>query len=110
MKFRRVCIIGVGLLGGSIGMALKSRGMAGEVVGTGRSRLRLKNAVALGAIDSMTQDSAEAANNADLVIACTPVQQIVESLVGASLVAAPDAILTDVEAPRERSLQGLNRP
>lgn len=81
--------------------------MAGEVVGTGRSRLRLKNAVALGAIDTMTQDSSEAARDADLVIACTPVQQIVESLYSASKVASTDAILTDVGSTKGTIVSGL---
>lgn len=108
MRFRRVCIIGVGLLGGSIGLALKRRGMADQVVGTGRDRLRLEKAVNLGAIDCISTSTEEGARGADLVIACTPVQQIVESLREASLVTANHALLTDVGSTKSTIVRGMH--
>ncbi|MDZ4848592.1 MAG: prephenate dehydrogenase/arogenate dehydrogenase family protein [Pirellulaceae bacterium] len=96
MTWQRVCIIGVGLLGGSIGMRLRRDKLATEVVGFGRDSKKLQRAVELGAIDSGYLDLASAAQNADLVISCTPVQQIAESLLEASQFASSKATFTDV--------------
>ena len=57
--FRRVAIVGVGLIGGSLGMALKNRRLAASVVGIGRDRERLEKARALGAVDAIALDLAE---------------------------------------------------
>ena len=96
MVWQRVCIIGVGLLGGSIGLALKRKRLAQSVVGVGRTVSKLDTALARGAIDIATDDIVAGARDADLIIACTPVQSIVDSLQVAASVAQPDAILTDV--------------
>jgi prephenate dehydrogenase len=101
MALQRVCIIGVGLLGGSIGMALKRKRLANQVVGVGRTIAKLDAAIKRGAIDVATDDILEGARDADLVIACTPVQSIVDSLAVAASVAVPDAILTDVGSTKQ---------
>jgi prephenate dehydrogenase len=101
MAWQRVCIIGVGLLGGSIGLALHRRRLAQEVVGVGRTKSRLETALRRGAIDLATDDILEGAKDAELVIACVPVKSIVESLEEASKVAAPHAILTDVGSTKQ---------
>ena len=56
MVWQRVCIIGVGLLGGSIGLALKRKRLAQTVVGVGRTISKLDTALARGAIDLATDD------------------------------------------------------
>ena len=94
MVFQRVCIIGVGLLGGSIGLALHRKRLAKHVVGVGRSIGKLDTAIRRGAIDQATDDILVGAKDADLVIACVPIQSIVDSLEQASRVALPDAMLT----------------
>jgi len=96
--FERVVIVGVGLLGGSLGLALKQRGLARHVSGVGRSRVSLEKALACGTIDTAVLDSdlAGACADADLVVVSTPVQHaasVVESL--ASVVPAR-CIATDV--------------
>ncbi|MCY3005026.1 MAG: prephenate dehydrogenase/arogenate dehydrogenase family protein [Planctomycetota bacterium] len=96
MILQRVCIIGVGLLGGSIGLALHRKRLAKHVVGVGRTTSRLDAAIRRGAIDEATDDILVGAKDADLVIACVPIQSIVDSLDIASKVALPDAMLTDV--------------
>ena len=90
MIFQRVCIIGVGLLGGSIGLALHRKRLAKQVIGVGRTTSRLDVAIRRGAIDEATDDILVGAKDADLVIACVPIQSIVESLDIASKVARPD--------------------
>ncbi len=106
MVWQRVCIIGVGLLGGSIGLALKRKRLASQVVGVGRTLSRLDAAIQRGAIDTATDDILVGARDADLVIACTPVQSIVDSLVVAASVAKPDAILTDVGSTKQSVVHG----
>jgi prephenate dehydrogenase len=101
MVWQRVCIIGVGLLGGSIGLALKRKRLAHQVVGVGRTVAKLETAKSRGAIDIATDDILLGAKDADLVIACTPVQSIVDSLSVAASVAKADVILTDVGSTKQ---------
>lgn len=72
-QWNTVAIYGVGLIGGSIGMALRSRQRCRHVVGIGRREQRLQKAVELGAIDSFVTDLADA-EPPDLVVLCAPVQ------------------------------------
>lgn len=70
--YGKVTIAGVGLMGGSLGLALKARGLAGEVVGWGRNQSRLDRAVELGAIDRGTREGGEALAGCDLLVFATP--------------------------------------
>jgi prephenate dehydrogenase len=96
MQLHRLSIIGVGLLGGSIGMAVKSAVTGCEVVGYGHHKDTLKRAIQVGAIDRGTDDFRTAVEGADLVILCTPVGLLGEMLRGISGFLAPGAIVTDV--------------
>jgi prephenate dehydrogenase len=77
-RFHRVVIVGVGLLGGSIGLALRGRGLAERIIGVGRSMQSLLQAQQLGAITDVSTDLLQAATGADLVIIGTPVQTIAD--------------------------------
>jgi prephenate dehydrogenase len=101
MVFERVCIIGVGLLGGSIGLALHRKRLAQRVIGVGRTISKLDTAIRRGAIDEATDDILVGAKDADLVIACVPIQSIVGALETAARVAKPDAMLTDVGSTKQ---------
>jgi len=94
--FGTVAIVGVGLIGGSLGMALKGRRLAQRVVGIGRSRERLDKAVALGAIDLGMTELARGVAEADMVVLCTTVGHIVETLSGVLETVRPGAVVTDV--------------
>ena len=59
MRFDQITIVGVGLIGGSIGLAAKARSIALRVVGVGRDAKNLARAVELGAIDSFTHSRKE---------------------------------------------------
>ncbi len=93
---KRISIIGVGLLGGSIGLAAKAAGLAGRVVGFGHRASTLQSALEMGAIDEAATDVAAAARDADLVILCTPVGLFGEMLRGLAPALSPGAIVTDV--------------
>jgi prephenate dehydrogenase len=96
MQLHRLSIIGVGLLGGSIGMAVKSAITGCEIVGYGHRQDTLKRAVEVGAIDHGTGDFKAAVEGADLVILCTPVGLLGDMLRGISGFLPPGAIVTDV--------------
>ncbi len=74
--FDRACIIGVGLLGGSLAKAMRQRGLVKILVGHGRNRSNLEEAKKLGIIDSFEVDIQSAVKEADLVVLCAPVQAI----------------------------------
>jgi prephenate dehydrogenase len=79
----RLCIIGVGLIGGSLARALKAQGACGEIVGYGRDAERLDRAVELGVIDRYEMDMAAAVKNTDVVLLAVPVgsmQSIFEAM------------------------------
>ena len=94
--FGTVAIVGVGLIGGSLGMALKGRRLAHRVIGIGRNPERLDKAIALGAIDAGETDLARGIAEADVVVLCTTVGHIVETLPGVLNAVRPGAVVTDV--------------
>ena len=71
--YDRVALIGLGLIAGSMGLRMKRDGLAGEVVGTARSARTRDMAVGLGLCDRVTDTTAEAVQDADLVVLCVPV-------------------------------------
>jgi prephenate dehydrogenase len=75
--FQRAAIIGVGLIGGSLGMALRGRGLAREVVGVTRSEAAIPAARSRGAIDRGTVDPDAGVAGADLVVLAVPPEQVV---------------------------------
>ena len=96
MHWKRVTLIGVGLLGGSLGLSLKRRRLAGSVVGYVRRAASIRECKRAGAVDSATCDLAEAVAGAELVVLCTPLAQM-RPLVQQMLPALkPGAIVTDV--------------
>ena len=110
MHFRKITIIGVGLLGGSIGLAVKRRKLARQIAGFVRRRASLKDCERAGAVDFATTDLPAAVWDADLVILCTPLAQM-RSRVREMLPALKrGAIVTDVgsvKASVVRELESL---
>jgi prephenate dehydrogenase len=76
VQFQKITIIGVGLLGGSIGLAAKKRRVAGEIAGFVRSKKNISACEKFGATDFATTDLLAAVSNSDLVILCTPLAQM----------------------------------
>jgi prephenate dehydrogenase len=96
VHFHHVAIIGVGLIGGSLGMVLKRGRLADAVIGVGRRVENLRAAVALGAIDRYVADPAEAVQAADLVVVATPVDTYERHLTAWGGLLPNGAIVTDV--------------
>ena len=95
MQLNVLTIVGVGLIGGSIGLAAKRRGVARQVRGLGRQQSSLDRALKIGAIDAAFLDEKAALSDADLVVVCTPVDQIAEQVLRFAPHCKPDAVLTD---------------
>jgi cyclohexadieny/prephenate dehydrogenase len=91
-----VCIVGVGLLGGSLALALKQRRLVGRVVGTDRLPGLLSRALERGLVDEAEPDLTKAVASADVVVFCTPVDVIAAQAVEASAHCKPGTLLTDV--------------
>lgn len=72
-QLQRITIWGVGLIGGSIGMALKKNGFQGERIGLGRNIGRLENGIKQDAVDTITTNIAEGIKDSDLIVLCPPV-------------------------------------
>ena len=91
----RLCVVGVGLIGGSLARALRAAGAVREVVGCGRGRANLERAVALGVVDRFTQDVGEAVSGADLVFLALPLGAMRPALEALRDRLAPGAVVTD---------------
>jgi prephenate dehydrogenase len=96
LHFKRVAIVGVGLIGGSLGMILRRKKLADEVVGIGRRVENLKAAVELGAIDRYVSDPKEGVKAADLVVLATPVDTYEQHLRDWAESLSAGTVVTDV--------------
>jgi len=111
--FERVTIVGVGLIGGSLGMALRARGLAREVVGVARAPETIVTARDRGAIDRGTVDPAFGVGGAELVVLATPPALVVPMARRVLPHLGRDAILTDVASVKAeivRSVEALAPP
>jgi len=99
-KFNRVAIIGVGLIGGSIGLAIRKKRLAREVVGVCRTSRSLRAARRKGAFDWGTTDLSRAVRGADLVILAAPIRNIPPLAQRLSRVLEAGTIVTDVASTK----------
>jgi prephenate dehydrogenase len=98
----KIAIVAVGLIGGSIGLAIRSRRLAGEVVGIGHRHRSIKKALGLGVIDRGTLDIGKGVQEADIVIMATPVLKIVPLVKRAAPHLKQGCIVTDVGSTKGR--------
>lgn len=91
----RLCIVGVGLIGGSLARALREKGVVGEIVGVGRGVANLERAVELGVVDRFFLDPEEGVRGADMVFLATPVCSIARLTARIAPHLAPGCIVTD---------------
>lgn len=92
----RLCVIGVGLIGGSLARVLRMREYVGEIVGYGRSVAHLDEAVRLGVIDGAETSVAAAVRDSDMVVVAVPIGAMRSVLGEVAAALAPNAIVTDV--------------
>ncbi|MBF0328098.1 MAG: prephenate dehydrogenase/arogenate dehydrogenase family protein [Nitrospirae bacterium] len=94
--FEKVAILGVGLIGGSLALSLKQRGLCGTIVGFGRREESLYRAKELNLIDEYSLDAAHACTDADLIVFAVPVGLFKELALKATTGFKRGAIVTDV--------------
>lgn len=106
-KFNSIAIVGVGLLGGSIGLAVRKRQPAAEVIGIGRGQASLNKAKRRGAISRGTTNLAKGLADADLVIVCTPVATVADQVLAVAEHVRPGTLITDVGSTKVEIVAAL---
>lgn len=109
MLFNRLVIVGVGLIGGSLGLAARARGLVREVVGFGRTEANLKVALERGIIDSYSFDPAEAARGADLLLLAVPVEATKATAEQFIPFLSADCIITDAGSTKEQVVKTMEQ-
>lgn len=106
---RRLCVVGPGLLGGSVALAARARKLAGEIVAVGRSDASVAPALRAGAVDRAGTDLAEGLRGSDLCVLATPVATLESQLASVWAAAEPDVVITDVGSTKGRIVERAER-
>jgi prephenate dehydrogenase len=99
--FSTLTIVGVGLIGGSLGLAAKKHGVARRVIGVGRNEKGLARALQLGVVDEITTDVAAGVRESELVVVCTPVEWIAPYVREVAAHAPSGTLITDAGSTKE---------
>ena len=105
--FNKVVIIGTGLIGGSLGLALKKKQIVGQIIGLSRHQKNAKLAKKMGAIDCISS-SLNVVRDADLVILATPIDAIMEIAPKIAKELKKDCIVIDVGSTKEKIVAKLS--
>ncbi len=109
-KIDRVAIIGVGLIGGSLGLALKEKRIAKRIIGVGRREESLKIALEKKEVDEVTTDLASGVKDADLVVIATPLELTVETFKKIIPHLKKRCVATDVGSVKGSILKRIDHP
>jgi prephenate dehydrogenase len=101
VEYDTVAIVGVGLIGGSIGLALRERRLAQKIIGIGRRQTSLDAARRVGAIDNGVTSLANGVADAQLVIIATPVDTIAERVIQVAAICPATSLITDVGSTKQ---------
>ena len=107
-RFDTLVVVGVGLLGGSIALAARQRGIVRRVIGVGRTAPRLEQARDARVLDDVSTDLVAAATQADLLIFATPVNLIVAGVREAASACRPGTLITDVGSTKAHLCRELS--
>ncbi|NMG64296.1 prephenate dehydrogenase/arogenate dehydrogenase family protein [Azoarcus indigens] len=105
----KLVVCGVGLIGGSVALALKRAGAVERVVGVGRSPAALEHALALGVVDEIAQDWAGALQNADMVLLAAPVGQTDAIMEAMAPHLGPNTLITDAGSTKRDVIEAVYR-
>ncbi|MCF7669774.1 MAG: prephenate dehydrogenase/arogenate dehydrogenase family protein [Verrucomicrobia bacterium] len=108
MRWRKVTLIGVGLLGGSLGSALKHYNLAESVFGFVRREASIRECLDKGAVDVATLDLEEAVSDAEIIVLCTPPSKMYELTERMLPSLAPGTIVTDVGSVKTSIVNNLH--
>ena len=104
MAFKQITIIGTGLIGGSLGMALKAAGFNGTIIGCDREAV-LDRARGMRAIDLGSEDPVEAVHGSDLIVLATPVGGIIDLIERIGPLVSPNVLITDVGSTKKEIVE-----
>ncbi len=107
-SWKSVTIVGVGLIGASIGLALRERGLAESIVGVGRRVSSLRTAKQRQAVTSTTTNLAHGVAESQLIVICTPVEQIVAHVLEAAEHCPEGAVITDAGSTKAAIVSRLD--
>ncbi|MFH1867349.1 MAG: prephenate dehydrogenase [Candidatus Omnitrophota bacterium] len=99
--FKKIAIVGVGLIGGSIGLAVRKNRLAKEVVGIGRRKSSIEKAIQAKAINKGTLDFRKGVSDADLVIIAAPVDKVMLKIKEAAVYGKKGVVVIDVNSAKE---------
>ena len=106
---KRLCVIGVGLIGGSLARALRAAGFVDEVIGCGRSAENLERALALDVIDAYALDPAAAVEGADVVVVASALAASAEIFTVIAPAIRADCVVTDVGSAKSQIVAAARR-
>ena len=107
-RFDTLVVVGVGLLGGSVALAARQRGIVRRVIGVGRTAARLEQAREARVLDDVSTDLVAAATQADLLIFATPVNLIAAGVLEVAPVCRPGTLVTDVGSTKAHLCRELS--
>jgi prephenate dehydrogenase len=107
-RWKTVAVVGVGLIGGSVGLALRKRGLAESVVGIGRRQVSLRIARRVGAVTNTTVELAKGVAEAELVVVCTPAGRIIDDVRTAAAHCPPGTLITDAGSVKQPLVAALD--
>jgi prephenate dehydrogenase len=105
----RIAILGTGLLGTSVGLALRAAGFRGSIVGWNRSPAGAQTALAAGAIDSIATDPLQAAREGQVVVLATPIYSILDFMEKLSGILGSEHLVTDVGSTKFQITEAAGR-
>lgn len=108
MRWNKITIVGVGLLGGSLGLALRKRRLADSVAGFVRRAASVIECQALGAVNRATRDLSQAVEGAEMIVLCTPIAQMRPLIEQMLATLRPGAIVTDVGSVKASVVRDLD--
>ena len=107
-SFNKITIIGVGLIGGSLGLALKEKKPNFKIIGIDKQKI-IKKAIARGAIDEGTVNLEEGIKEADIIIIATPVKTILDILTQIAPFLKKGCLVTDTGSIKQKIVQKANK-
>ena len=99
--FKKVCVIGCGLIGSSLARAIKKNGLSNTIVSSNRSEVLNKKVIKLKIVNDSSQDSKKMAEGSDLIIIATPLSSYEDVILKIKDSLKSGTILTDVGSVKE---------
>ncbi|HYN89682.1 MAG TPA: prephenate dehydrogenase [Ardenticatenaceae bacterium] len=106
--FQRVALLGLGLMGGSLALAIRQAGLAGELIAYDADKQTLAEAVVAGVIEQGASDARDAAGEADLVVLAAPVRAILVLIEQIATVLRPGALVLDLGSTKQAIVAAMS--